>query len=93
MFCWKEEEDGLTKRTFKVAFSSFSKINQSACSTLDWVLKSQSDFDGVLDKHHWEFPIHEKTTTDFIIFAAVWQINLKISEIRFDVQFEVHMID
>ena len=30
---------------FKVAFSLFSNINQSACSTLDLVLNNQSDFD------------------------------------------------
>ena len=32
---------------FKVAFSLFSNINQSACSTLDWVLNNQSDVDRV----------------------------------------------
>ena len=30
--------------TFKVAFSFISNINQSACSTLEWVLSSQSEF-------------------------------------------------
>ena len=30
---------------FKVAFSLFSITNQSACSTLDWVVNNQSDFD------------------------------------------------
>ena len=29
---------------FKIAFSFFSNINQSACSTVDWVLNIQSDF-------------------------------------------------
>ena len=46
--------------TFKVVFSLLYNINQSACSTLDWVLNSQSEFDWVLYKHHWEFPIHKK---------------------------------
>ena len=40
-----------------VAFSLFSNINQSACSTLDWVLNNQSDFNWVLRMHHWEFSI------------------------------------
>ena len=40
---------------FKVAFSSFSNISQSACSTLYRVLNSQSDVDRALCKHHCEF--------------------------------------
>ena len=40
--------------------SVFSTINQSACSTLDWVLNSKSDFDCVLYKNHWEFPVQKK---------------------------------
>ena len=45
---------------FNVAFSSFSNINQSACSALDGVLKSQSDFDWELYKRHREFSIRKK---------------------------------
>ena len=30
---------------YKVAFSLFFNINQAACSTIHWVLKSQLDFD------------------------------------------------
>ena len=41
----------------KVAFSLFSDINQSACSTRDVLLNNQSDFDSVLCMHNWEFPI------------------------------------
>ena len=35
----------------------FFNTNQSACSTLDWVLNSQSEFDYVLVKHQWDFAI------------------------------------
>ena len=45
---------------FKVTFSLFSNINRSACSTLDWVLNSHSDFDWVLYKHHLEIQINKK---------------------------------
>ena len=45
---------------FKVAFSLFSVDNQSACSILDWVLNSQSDFDWVLYKLIGNFQ-HKKT--------------------------------
>ena len=46
---------------FKVAFSLFATMNQSACSTLDRVLNNQSDFDSVLKyMHHWEFAIQQK---------------------------------
>ena len=41
---------------FNVTFSTLSYINLSACSTVDWPLKSLSDFDWVLYKDHWEFP-------------------------------------
>ena len=41
---------------FKDAFSSFSNINQSTCSTLDWVMNSQSN----LTKHHWVFTLQRK---------------------------------
>ena len=44
----------------KAAFSLFSNINQSAPSTLDWVLNNLSDFDWQLYMHHWEFPIQQK---------------------------------
>ena len=43
-----------------VAFTLIINSNQSICSTLDWVLKSQADFDWVLCKHHWEFQIHKR---------------------------------
>ena len=46
---------------FKVAFSLLANINQSACSALDGVLNSSSDFDWVLYKHHLGIPIHKKT--------------------------------
>ena len=57
---------------FKVAISIFSNISQSVCSTLDWVLNSQSDltkeyyvkktpwFDWVLHTCCCEFPIQKK---------------------------------
>ena len=45
---------------FKVVFSWFSIINQSAYSTLDWVLNSQSDYDWVLYKNRCKFPLHMK---------------------------------
>ena len=51
---------------FKVAFSLFSNINQSACSTPGWVLNSQSDFDRVMYTLHWEFLIHEKVISMLI---------------------------
>ena len=38
---------------FKVAFSLFSIINQSACSTLDWVLNVQPYFDWMLYWYRW----------------------------------------
>ena len=44
---------------FKVAFSLIPNINQSACSTLDWVLNSQSELTECC-KHHWEFPITKR---------------------------------
>ena len=50
----------LTIGHVNVAFSLFSNINKSTCSTLDWVLNSQSGFDLVLYKHLWEFPIQKK---------------------------------
>ena len=45
---------------FKVAFLLISNINQSACSILDWVLKSQS---GLIERFldHKETPINKKT--------------------------------
>ena len=45
---------------FKVAFSLFLDTNQSASSTLDWVLNNQSDFDWVLYQNHWQFSINKK---------------------------------
>ena len=42
---------------FKVGFSLFSKINQSACSTLDWVFNKQLDNDWVQYIYGWEFLI------------------------------------
>ena len=45
---------------FQVALSLFSNINQSACSTRDWVLNRQSGFDRVLYKYHWKIPRHKK---------------------------------
>ena len=47
---------------FIVAFPLISNINQSACSTLSWVLNSQSELTEYNYKHHWEFPINKKTT-------------------------------
>ena len=50
---------------FKVAFSLISYIKQSSCSTLDWVMNSQSE--STLSRfwlavhHHWKFPINKKT--------------------------------
>ena len=41
-------------------FPISTTCNHFAVGTLDWVFKSQSEFDLVLYKHHWEFPIHEK---------------------------------
>ena len=43
---------------FKVAFSFVSNINQSARSTLDWLLKKPIRIDWVLYKHHWELLIN-----------------------------------
>ena len=43
-----------------VSFALIININQSACSTLDWALISQSDFGQVLYKHHWDFPKHNR---------------------------------
>ena len=51
----------------KVAFSLLLNINQSACSALDWVLNNQSEFYWMLYKHHWEFPIHKKIITMYIL--------------------------
>ena len=31
-----------------------------AYSTFDWVITSQYEFDGVVYKHYWVFPINEK---------------------------------
>ena len=47
-FEWVWEVFELGMLMFKVAFSLFNDINQSACSTLDQVLNSQLDFDWVL---------------------------------------------
>ena len=47
---------------FKVAFSFESNINQSARSTLDWLLKKPIRIDWVLYKHHWELLIYKKIT-------------------------------
>ena len=44
----------------KGGFSLLSIINQSAYSTLDWVLNRQSGFDWILYEHHWEFLIYKK---------------------------------
>ena len=38
---------------FKIAVPLISIVNQSAWSTLAWVLICQSDFDWVLNEHHW----------------------------------------
>ena len=43
----------------KVAFSSFSSIQQSAYRTIDWVMKCKSDFYWVACKHRRVFPINE----------------------------------
>ena len=40
---------------FKIAFSLFYNINQSACSTLDWVLNSQSDLTECCLSNIWNF--------------------------------------
>ena len=45
---------------FKIAFSLFCNINQSACRTLDWVLINWEDFDCVLYMCHREFPMRKK---------------------------------
>ena len=67
---------------FKVVFPLFSNIIQGiqlAYSTLDCVLNSQSDFDWVLYKHDWEFPIHEEKIpmlTFPIVVAAIFETDL-----------------
>ena len=43
-----------------VPFALVININQSACSTLDWVLNNQSYLDQVLYKHHLDFPKHNR---------------------------------
>ena len=43
-----------------VAFALVININQSACSTLDWVMNNQSYHDQVLYKHHLDFPKHNR---------------------------------
>ena len=63
---------------FEVAFSLFSNINQSACSTLNGVLNNQSDFERVLYMHHWEFPIRMLTCPIIIAkSAADFQCHIK----------------
>ena len=44
----------------KATFKLFPRINHSACSSLDRVMGSQSEFDWVAYKHYWEFPINKK---------------------------------
>ena len=46
----------LISQMLQVACSIFPNVNQSACSTHDSVLNSESDFDWVLYKNNWEFP-------------------------------------
>ena len=46
------------KLLWKVAWSLFSSINQSAYSTLHWMSNSQSEHDGAAYAHHWGFPIN-----------------------------------
>ena len=48
------------KLLFKVAFLSISNINQSPCSTLNWVWYESIRIDWVLYEHHGEFPINKK---------------------------------
>ena len=50
-----EEQKGML--IYKIAFSLFHKINQSALGTHDWVLNGQSHFDWVFYKYmyHWNF--------------------------------------
>ena len=55
----------------KVDFTLFSNINQSACSTHDWVMNSQSDFDWVEYKYHWGFP--KKWEDKFNFNIPYWQ--------------------
>ena len=55
----------------EVAFSLNSNIIQSAYSTLEWALNSQSDFDLVLYKHNWEFPIHKKIIQKYVEIASL----------------------
>ena len=52
----------LISQMLQVACSIFPNVNQSACSTLDWVLDSESDFGWVLYKNNWEFPLRKKIT-------------------------------
>ena len=45
------------------AFSLAPNINQSAYTTLDWVMISQSDFDLIASKHPLEFLTNRKITS------------------------------
>ena len=56
-----------------VAFSSFFNAAQSACGALD----SQSDFDGMLYRHHWDLPIYEKN-----VLILICPIGIDLSRIR-----------
>ena len=42
------------------AYIFIQSFDQSGCSTLDWVLVNQSNFDWVLYTHNWEFQIQKK---------------------------------
>ena len=56
-----------------VAFTWLSDISQSASCSLDWVLNSQSDFDWVAYKHHWEIPIRKKT-------IQIWTRHIRVND-------------
>ena len=48
-----------------VALSIVPDINISACGTVDLVTNSWWEFDRVIYKHHWEFPIGKQITPIF----------------------------
>ena len=59
----------------------FSSINQSVLGTFYWIMISQSEFDWVGYKNHWELPINQmKTATLTALFSIHLTCILQITD-------------
>ena len=67
---------------FKVVFSLYLNINQSACITRNRVMNFQSHLDWLSYQHHWEFSIHKKIISMLTSCHIAFQINVELIKVQ-----------